>query len=224
MEQKNGAIVRRLVGYGRLSGLHATYALAELYASSRLYINFFQPSFKLKSKKREGARVYKKYHAPATPCERLLACEVVNDAVKETLRRQLKSLDPMRLLRDMRVAQHVLNEMASLGPRAALPKSTQSTGDVSIFLASLATAWQDGEVRPTHRRQQSGPRYWRPRVDPFEHSWPVVEGWLIEKPTSTARELLDRLVVTVPEAYESKKQLRTLSGESRSGAHSSSRS
>ncbi|WP_239142696.1 hypothetical protein [Variovorax sp. WS11] len=57
VEQKNGAVVRRLVGYGRLSGREATKALAQLYESSRLYINFFQPSFKLKSKTRDGARV-----------------------------------------------------------------------------------------------------------------------------------------------------------------------
>ena len=36
VEQKNGAVVRRLVGYGRLSGLDATTALAVLYESSRL--------------------------------------------------------------------------------------------------------------------------------------------------------------------------------------------
>jgi hypothetical protein len=56
VEQKNGAIVRRLVGYGRLSGMTATSALARLYEVSRLYINFFQPSFKLKSRTRDGAR------------------------------------------------------------------------------------------------------------------------------------------------------------------------
>ena len=52
VEQKNGTIVRRLVDYGRLSGRTETQALAQLYAVSRLYINFFQPSFKLKSKRR----------------------------------------------------------------------------------------------------------------------------------------------------------------------------
>ncbi len=66
VEQKNGAIVRRLVGYGRLSGSEATKALARLYASARLYINFFQPSFKLKSKTRDGARVKKLYHSPVS--------------------------------------------------------------------------------------------------------------------------------------------------------------
>ncbi|MEN8506618.1 transposase, partial [Paraburkholderia terricola] len=52
VEQKNGSIVRRLVGYGQLRGLDATETLASLYEVSRLYINFFQPSFKLKSKTR----------------------------------------------------------------------------------------------------------------------------------------------------------------------------
>ena len=72
VEQKNGAIVRKLIGYGRLEGLSATAALRRLYEASRLYINFFQPSFKLKSKWREGARVHKQYYPPETPYRRLL--------------------------------------------------------------------------------------------------------------------------------------------------------
>ena len=64
VEQKNGAVVRRLAGYGRLSGLAAARALQRLYESARLYVNFFQPSFKLASKQREGAVVHKRYHPP----------------------------------------------------------------------------------------------------------------------------------------------------------------
>jgi hypothetical protein len=44
VEQKNGAIVRRLVGYGRFEGLPAGQALARLYAAARLHTNLFQPS------------------------------------------------------------------------------------------------------------------------------------------------------------------------------------
>jgi hypothetical protein len=211
VEQKNGAIVRRLVGYDRLSGLAAMQALAQLYSASRLYINFFQPSFKLKTKKREGARVSKKYHAPATPCDRLLASSFVPDEDKARLRQQFSSLDPVRLLRDIRAAQKVINELAAHGQRGpnAAPDN-RSPSDVSTFLAGLATAWKSGEVNPTKRRRPSAPRLWRSRVDPFEHSWPVVEGWLIENPSATARELMDRLALTVPEAYANKKQLRTL--------------
>jgi hypothetical protein len=47
VEQKNGAVVRRIVGYGRLEGVAAAESLARLYSSSRLFVNFFQPSFKL---------------------------------------------------------------------------------------------------------------------------------------------------------------------------------
>ena len=52
VEQKNGAVVRRLVGYGRLEGLAAGEALTRLYSASRLFVNFFQPSFKLAEKTR----------------------------------------------------------------------------------------------------------------------------------------------------------------------------
>jgi hypothetical protein len=59
VEQKNGAVVRRLMGYGRFDGAETARVMARLYAAARLYINFFQPSFKLKEKRREGAKVIK---------------------------------------------------------------------------------------------------------------------------------------------------------------------
>ncbi|HEY4971887.1 MAG TPA: transposase family protein [Steroidobacteraceae bacterium] len=208
VEQKNGAIVRRLVGYGRLSGLAATRALARLYSASRLYVNFFQPSFKLKSKTRDGARVSKKYHAPATPCDRLLASPCVSEAIKAKLKEQFDGLDPVRLLRDIRAVQQELSDIAASAPRdcAASPVST----DVPAFLESLATAWEGGEVRPTHRKSPATVRWWKTRTDPFAEAWPVVEGWLMSEPTATAKDLMDRLACSVPDVYASKAQLRTL--------------
>jgi hypothetical protein len=49
--------------------------LERLYAASRLHTNFFQPSFKLKDKRREGAKVIKRYHVPATPYARALIAQ-----------------------------------------------------------------------------------------------------------------------------------------------------
>ncbi|MEO8188643.1 MAG: hypothetical protein ABI580_14915 [Burkholderiaceae bacterium] len=57
---------------------------------------------------------------------------------------------------------------------------------------------------------RSAVRWGRTRTDPFEHAWPVVDGWLIGEPTATARELLARLATMVPDAYAGKAQLRTL--------------
>ena len=102
VEQKNGAIVRKLIGYGRLEGLSETAALRRLYAVSRLYINFFQPSFKLKSKTREGARVHKKYELPETPYRRLLLRDDVSPEVKQALKEQMEPLDPVLLLKSIR--------------------------------------------------------------------------------------------------------------------------
>ncbi|MBC8741971.1 transposase family protein [Paraburkholderia sp. UCT31] len=208
VEQKNGSVVRRLVGYGRLSGTDARSALAQLYASSRLYINFFQPSFKLKSKTRDGARVHKVYFAPATPCDRLLAHDSVEPAIKEKLKAQFNSLDPVRLLQEMRTAQQTLSEFAARGVRAEAAPASES--DVAVFLASLSSAWKEGEARPTHRKQPKAKHWWKTRVDPFADAWPVIEGWLIAEPTVSANELMDRLATMVPDAYASKAQLRTL--------------
>jgi hypothetical protein len=77
-------------------------------------------------------------------------------------------------------------------------------------LQSLATAWKAGEVRPTHQRKATEARWWRTRADPFEDAWPVVEGWLVAEPSATKKELMNRLAQTVPDAYSSKSQLRTL--------------
>ena len=72
IEQKNGSVIRRFAGYERFSGPVAGQALAKLHALVRLYVNYFQPSFKLIEKSREGATVTKRYDLPATPCDRLL--------------------------------------------------------------------------------------------------------------------------------------------------------
>ena len=206
--QKNGAVVRRLVGYGRLSGSDATKALAQLHASSRLHINFFQPSCTLKSKTRDGARVHKVYFTPATPCDRLLAHSSVELAIKETLRTQFKDLDPVRLLQEIRLGQQTLSDLATHGVRAEAP-ATKTPG-FDVFFKSLSSAWKDGEARPTHRKQPTAKHGWRTRVDPFVGAWPVVEGWLMAEPTASARTLMKRWATMVPDAYASKAQLRTL--------------
>lgn len=208
VEQKNGAVVRRLVGYGRLSGADATMALATLYASSRLYINFFQPSFKLKSKTRDGARVHKVYFTPATPCERLVAHGSIEPAIKAKLQAQFEGLDPVRLLQEIRLAQQTLSDLAAHGVRSEAAPSR--TPDVDVFLESLSSAWKDGEARPTHRKQPSAKHWWRTRVDPFADAWPVVEGWLIAEPSVSAKALMARLAAMIPDVYAGKAQLRTL--------------
>src|SRR6266581_2255425 len=72
VEQKNGAMVRQVVGYDRFVGEQAYRQLTELYRALRLYVNCFQPSMKLLSKQREGKKVRYVYDPAKTPLQRLL--------------------------------------------------------------------------------------------------------------------------------------------------------
>jgi hypothetical protein len=56
VEQKNGAVVRQLIGYDRFASKAAYAQLARVYRLARLHVNFFQPVQKLVSKRRDGAR------------------------------------------------------------------------------------------------------------------------------------------------------------------------
>jgi hypothetical protein len=205
VEQKNGAVVRRLVGYQRFSGVVAGQALAQLYQAARLYVNYFQPSFKLRGKRREGGRAVRTPDHPATPCERLLRHPAINEGLKERLRAQRQQLDPLELLHGIREGQAALAALSSEG------NATDELGRRSLeqFLSQLPRLWRSGEVRPTHREQGTPRRYWRTRKDPFETTWPEILAWLQREPDATAKELLCRLQQVHPGDF-SDGQLRTL--------------
>lgn len=207
IEQKNGAVVRKLVGYGRLEGLEAAQALGRLYEASRLYVNFFQPSMKLKSKTRTGAKVAKLYHPPATPCDRLLASNRVPEHAKEKLRAQFVALDPIALLQAIREAQAMLSALTNRS--SASQKSAVQSTSLGLFVASLGSAWRAGEARATHRGKVRAARTWRTRKDPFESAWPMLLEWIEADPSLTAKALFKRLQSVSPAGFP-EYQLRTL--------------
>src|SRR5579871_758804 len=204
IEQKNGAVVRRFVGYERFSGMVAGQCLAQLFQAVRLYVNHFQPSFKLKTKTRQGAKVKKVYHKPLTPCERLLAHASVAEAVKEKLRSERDRLDPLELLQRIRDSQAAL---AALGS-GDLDNGPQRQS-LEQFLAKLPDLWREGEARPTHRQGAARSRTWRTRRDPFEGVWAEILLWLQEAPEATAKSLFERLQRAYPGRFP-EGQLRTL--------------
>ena len=198
VEQKNGSVVRRLVGYRRFEGLEATAALADLYAAARLFVNFFQPSFKLAEKRREGARVHKRYHAPATPYQRLLDDPRTDDDARERLRAIHAGLDPVRLLRDIRVAQERLVALA--GATVPTRAAEDAAPELDAFLSGLRTAWKSGDVRPTAADKPKVPRG-RRRPDPLVDVTEQLKRWFEEEPWRTGRELLEKLQTEQPGDY-----------------------
>jgi len=212
VEQKNGAVVRRTVGYRRYKGLEAASILARLYNSMRLYLNHFQPSFKLAGKERDGSRVRKRYHKPATPYARLIADARTTDELRRSMEAVHTTLDPVALLRDICALQ---GELVTLADRPASHGAAPPTApSLEQFLSGLRTAWQDGEVRPTARTKPSAERG-RRRPDPFAAVTGTLWIWFEAEPWRTSHELLDRLMTEHPEAFKAG-QIRTLQRRSKS--------
>ena len=179
IEQKNGAVVRKLLGYRRFEGLAAARAITRLYAASRLFVNFFQPSFKLAAKQRDGAKVAKRYHPPQTPCERLLQAESVPMAAKIKLSEIVANLDPLKLLEEMRALQAYL---AALADGEAPPSTTSEPPNLATFVASLSSAWHAGEIRPTFSIEAK-PRYLR-SLQKVSTQTPVASPTAVLKPAT----------------------------------------
>jgi hypothetical protein len=206
VEQKNGAIVRRMVGYRRFEGLEAAAELGRLYDSVRLFVNFFQPSFKLAEKQRDGAQVRKRYHKPAAPYQRLLDDPRTPADVRLQVSAVYATLDPIWLLQDIRARQQKLVEIADTP--VATETGSKSPLTIDQFLASLNTAWREGEINPAAKTRAKAPRS-RRRPDPLASVSQQIEGWFAAEPWRTAREFLDRLQAEHPQLYRDG-HLRTL--------------
>jgi hypothetical protein len=116
VEQKNGNVVRRIVGYERFTSKAAYQCLERLYYIVRLYQNFFQPNMKLVSKTRHGAKVHKVYDTARTPYRRLLQMGILSEAKQVELASIYKGLNPIRLRNQI---DSTLEQLWKLADRSA---------------------------------------------------------------------------------------------------------
>jgi hypothetical protein len=127
VEQKNGAIVRHLIGYDRFVSKAAFAQLQRVYELVRLHINFFQPVQKLVTKTRQGARTRRLYDRAQTPYQRLGAAGVLTPAKRAELERLDQTLNPLQLRRDLDAALERLWPLAALDPHRTLGGSEIAT-------------------------------------------------------------------------------------------------
>lgn len=97
VEEKNWTHVRQLLGYERIEKPEAVVLMNDLYRTWGQLHNFFLPTLKLKSKKRYGGRLIRKYDRPLTPCQRLLKSRHLTPEQKKVLQNQLEILNPIEL-------------------------------------------------------------------------------------------------------------------------------
>jgi hypothetical protein len=113
VEQKNGALVRHLIGYDRYVSKAAYAQLARVYALVRLHANFFQPVQRLVAKQRDGARLRRWHDRAQTPFQRLCAAGVLSAERQRELEAVYARLNPLQLRRDLDAALATLWRLAA---------------------------------------------------------------------------------------------------------------
>jgi len=222
VEQKNGTIVRQIVGYDRYEGELAYRQLAELYRAVRLYVNFFQPSMKLRAKTREGSKARRTYDDARTPFQRLLASGILELGARQRLGRVCAALDPVRLLGQIHRLQDSLWRHAVTCPTGGADARPPGAGAPEVrFDAGGGVAGDDhfGRHVPTtpmaavpdivdagrrrfHRAHKTmAPRTYRTRQDPLAAVADDLHRRFLAAPDTTAAALLDDLQRRCPGRY-----------------------
>jgi Integrase core domain len=211
VEQKNGAVVRQVVGYDRLVGGHAYRQLTELYRALRLYVNCYQPSMKLQSKLRDGKKVRCVYDPAKTPLQRLLLSGVLPVQKQQELIEVTHALDPLRLLLQLEQLQKAVFRCAvscasfvpNLPPAPLRAFSVESCttgnvpggGSVPDPAAVFHTQYREQELR----KRVLGWR--RTQKDPFDGEWERILSWLIANPERSSGDIFRELQCLSPGRY-----------------------
>jgi hypothetical protein len=124
VEQKNGDVVRKTVGYARFEGQDAQDALCpccgaarvpDVYRSLNPLLNYFYPTLKLIAKEKLSSGRYKKIYEkePKSPYRRLLESSDVSEECKTELRRRKALLNPIELKHAMNLARLRLSKLSA---------------------------------------------------------------------------------------------------------------
>lgn len=200
VEERNGSVVRRTVGYDRYEGVPALEALERLYATMRLYVNFFQPTMKLLSKERDGSKVHRKYDVAQTPFKRMLSSPAASEKTKCDLRRLYAQLDPIALMSELEQLQDAFWQHAWRRP------NHPEAATLQCFDLASPTRQRAALSRRKYRETQKPrkivqERNWNTRTDPFEGVSVEIEIYFKKNPNITALQLLRKLQRKYPGKY-----------------------
>lgn len=109
VEERNGHIVRKWIGYMRFDCVEAVNALNDVYAVLCPYLNHFVASRRVIEKYEVDGKWKKRYEKVAkTPYQRVLENEHISDEVKEKLRQEHAKLNPLVMKKEIDRLKKVL--------------------------------------------------------------------------------------------------------------------
>lgn len=109
VEERNGHIVRKWIGYQRLDCREAVDALNDVYAMLCPYLNHFVASRRVIEKYEVNGKWKKKYEKVAkTPYQRVLENEHISADVKAKLMQEHTTLNPLTMIKEIERLKKVL--------------------------------------------------------------------------------------------------------------------
>lgn len=99
VEQKNGHVIRRFLGYSRLDQREVVEFINEMYDLLETYLNHFVPSKKLLEKVRIGSRYKRKYDKAKTAYARVLEHREISQEIKDKITMEHHRLNPLIMKR-----------------------------------------------------------------------------------------------------------------------------
>lgn len=112
VEERNGHVVRKYLGYMRFDAVELVPTINELYGILGLYLNHFRAVRRMASKERVGAKYVRTYEpVPSTPYQRVLLHPKVTEEVKAKLRAEHAMLNPLLLKKRIDTLQLKIHDM-----------------------------------------------------------------------------------------------------------------
>lgn len=109
VEERNGHMVRKHVGYLRLDCIQDVDALNNLYEALCPYLNHFVASKRCVEKIQVGSKYVKKYEKTAkTPYRRVMENENITQEIKDKLRQEHERLNPLIMKKEVERLKDVL--------------------------------------------------------------------------------------------------------------------
>jgi len=100
IEQKNGHVVRRFLGYSRIDHRELIFVMNEIYDLLNIYLNHFVATKKCIDKVKVGSKYRRKYDKAKTPYQRVLAHQDVTQDVRDNLTKEHEKHNPLIIKRE----------------------------------------------------------------------------------------------------------------------------
>ena len=112
VEERNGHIVRKYIGYIKLDCQETVDALNDVYKILNPYLNHFVASKRILEKYEANGKWKKKYEKVAkTPYQRVLENEHISNEVKEKLKQEHEKLNPLIMKREVDRLKKILYDI-----------------------------------------------------------------------------------------------------------------